>query len=568
MAIRTPTTPKQSKQTPQAAQWEQVIKSHIARIELDGARPVPISCAKAALGEDGTIGRSLLRLRVKPNPDDGTLSKLQARGCYDGREWGSDEPTITHQLPPEGERMLLAEAAIEERIIVRGDVTNAYPHAEWLSTQKVFMHMFPDYEQYTEDGELMVYELTSPLFGAPPAGGCWEAWLNGAVEKAGGMKSLSMQALFHFPCGTTAGRMGTIVDDMLITVPRDAPELARRIMASVDEACKGDVKWDWDPIAFSFGGPQILRNVKARTVSISITLKIEAAVATYAPHLIGSTDEVKQVASQEALDALVMPPKAERTPKLSKVQRAIAAEIGLFIYFMEYFIAIVRPVHALSTVMSYPPAKESRVVLGSLWRYMYSNRFDSNTFGGEIAATHQLEAGVGFMPLESVPVAERILITDATWTGSEQRSLKAYAVKWAGGLILHRLTSIHAIMPSSFSAEAEALHDGFEAADYLTDTLVEMGQVAPSAMLSLSDNDGLVKTAQLRAKGGSKLHRRKLGIILAAVGKERFRVKHVDDAQMPVDFMTKLVSQPKLRKSIDYLYNTANAVKSAVGFTA
>ena len=178
------------------------------------------------------------------------------------------------------------------------------------------MHMFPDYEQYTEDGELMVYELTSPLFGAPPAGGCWEAWLNGAVEKAGGMKSLSMQALFHFPCGTTAGRMGTIVDDMLITVPRDAPELARRIMASVDEACKGDVKWDWDPIAFSFGGPQILRNVKARTVSISITLKIEAAVATYAPHLIGSTDEVKQVASQEALDALVMPPKAERTPTL------------------------------------------------------------------------------------------------------------------------------------------------------------------------------------------------------------------------------------------------------------
>ena len=67
--------------------------------------------------------------------------------------------------------------------------------------------------------------------------------------------------------------------------------------------------------------------------------KIEAAVATYAPHLIGSTEEVKQVASQEALDALVMPPKAERTPKLSKVQRAIAAEIGLFIYFMEYFVA-------------------------------------------------------------------------------------------------------------------------------------------------------------------------------------------------------------------------------------
>ena len=37
---------------------------------------------------------------------------------------------------------------------------------------------------------------------------------------------------------------------------------------------------------------------------------------------------------------------------------------------------------------------------------------------------------------------------------------------------------------------------------------------------------------------------------------------------MPVDFMTKLVSQPKLRKSIDYLYNTANAVKRAVGFSA
>ena len=63
-------------------------------------------------------------------------------------------------------------------------------------------------------------------------------------------------------------------------------------------------------------GPQIIRNIPARTISISIALKIEAAVAQYASQLIGSTAEVKQVASVAALAALVMPPKSERAAKL------------------------------------------------------------------------------------------------------------------------------------------------------------------------------------------------------------------------------------------------------------
>eukprot|EP00966_Prymnesium_polylepis_P101126 2342037-Prymnesium_polylepis.1 len=121
---------------------------------------------------------------------------------------------------------------------------------------------------------------------------------------------------------------------------------------------------------------------------------------------------------------------------------------------------------------------------------------------------------MGYKVLEEVPQAQCVLATDASWTGSEERSLKAYAVQWAGGTLMARLKSIHAIMPSSFMAEAEALHDGFEAGEYIKDALVEFGLMAPAATPALVDNGGLVKAAQLKAKGGSKLHRRKLGIIL------------------------------------------------------
>ena len=159
-----------------------------------------------------------------------------------------------------------------------------------------------------------------------------------------------------------------------------------------------------------------------------------------------------------------------------------------------------------------------------------------------------------------------MLATDASWTGSEERSLKVYAVQWAGGTLMARLKSIHAIMPSSFMAEADALHDGFEAGEYIKDALVEFGLMAPAATPALVDNEGLVKTAQLKAKGGSKLHRRKLGIILQHIKEGKFKVLHTPDKSMPVDFMSKLVSARKLRMSVDRLYNTSHRVSMGVPY--
>ena len=131
---------------------------------------------------------------------------------------------------------------------------------------------------------------------------------------------------------------------------------------------------------------------------------------------------------------------------------------------------------------------------------------------------------------------------------------------------MHRLKSIHAIMPSSFMAEGDALHDGFEAAIYIKEALVEFGLMAPAATPALVDNEGLVKTAQLKAKGGSKLHRRKIGIILQHIDENKFKVFHTPDKSMPVDFMSKLVSAKKLRLSVDRLCNTGNKVVHGVPY--
>ena len=216
------------------------------------------------------------------------------------------------------------------------------------------------------------------------------------------------------------------------------------------------------------------------------------------------------------------------------------------------------PVHALTRVMAYPELTPCDVMLRSVSEYMYANRFDGNTFGGELASAPTTEAAISLAPLDTVPSGERLLITDAGWTGSEERSQKAIAIKVMGGTIMHRIGSIHAIMPSSFSAEADALHDGFEMGNYINDGLVEFGLAGSSSFPAICDNEGLVKTAQEKSKGGSKLHRRKLGIILENTRDRRFKVSHVSTHQMPVDFLTKLIANKKVRASIDFLYNLAN----------
>jgi hypothetical protein len=408
----------------------------------------------------------------------------------------------------------------------------------------------------------MVYHDTRPRYGAPPAGYCWETHLRETVHKAGGMMSQVMEGVAHFPSGKEVGRMGIIVDDMLITVPRNNPELARHIMKVVTDAY-GDVRWDWDPVEFSFGGPQILRDVMKRTVTFHIRAKIEAAIATFKPELLNSVASCNQVSSEKASEALVMEPKETRSTKLSKEQRQVLSQVGALIYFMEYFIHIVYPVHALTCVMSYPPVAECQVVIDGIWAYVWANRSDGNSFGGELS---NVEITMGYKAIEEVPHAQCMLASDATWTGSEMRSLKVYAVQWAGGTLMARLKSIHAVMPSSFMAEADALHDGFEAGEYIKDALVEFGLMAPAAIPALVDNEGLVKTTQLKAKGGSKLHRRKLAIILQQIKENKFKVFHTPDKAMPVDFMSKLVSARKLRMSIDRLYNTAHRVTQGVPY--
>ena len=59
-------------------------------------------------------------------------------------------------------------------------------------------------------------------------------------------------------------------------------------------------------------------------------------------------------------------------------------------------------------------------------------------------------------------------------------------------------------------------------------SLSGMGHIAATAATALVDNEGLVKTLGLRAKGGSKFHRRKIATILERIdGMNGYAVKHV-----------------------------------------
>ena len=43
-----------------------------------------------------------------------------------------------------------------------------------------------------------------------------------------------------------------------------------------------------------------------------------------------------------------------------------------------------------------------------------------------------------------------------------------------------------------------------------------------------------------------------------------YKAAHVPDTSMPVDFVTKIVSVNKLRRSVDFMYNTSNRVTHGV----
>ena len=85
-----------------------------------------------------------------------------------------------------------------------------------------------------------------------------------------------------------------------------------------------------------------------------IRAKIEAAIATYKPELLQSVAVCNQVGAEKAIGALCMEPVDKRAKKLSKEQKHVMAQVGALIYFMEYYIAIVYPVHAITCVMSCP----------------------------------------------------------------------------------------------------------------------------------------------------------------------------------------------------------------------
>ena len=64
-------------------------------------------------------------------------------------------------------------------------------------------------------------------------------------------------------------------------------------MSTLDEHCK-EMKWDVDPTDFSFGGPQMIYNIPAGTITFHVALKIEQACNAYAKQVVGSTRQCAQ----------------------------------------------------------------------------------------------------------------------------------------------------------------------------------------------------------------------------------------------------------------------------------
>ena len=148
--------------------------------------------------------------------------------------------------------------------------------------------------------------------------------------------------------------------------------------------------------------------------------KIEAYVLEVAPDI---ADEQKRAQLKlksgtqldDALKELALPPKAERTVKLTKAQERMRSVTGGVRWFEKGHPSVSRRAQYLSKVISFPPEGADQLALAVL-QHLYVNRFHGITLGAVEDGEAALSANFSFsLGTEGLPPELLAAVADATW---------------------------------------------------------------------------------------------------------------------------------------------------------
>ena len=296
--------------------------------------------------------------------------------------------------------------------------------------------------------------------------------------------------------------------------------------------------------------------------------KIVEAAREHAPELLeGGTPKVPSGKKlQNVADALELAPMRDPTSEtkigLTKRQRRTQQLIGSLKFIEQLHPRISLILHRLSCVMSRPPPDAYEVAVAAL-AAVYDERDTGITFGGEPRNDAPRLSGHmrASIDLDAPPPHGLEGHADATWG---DRNVYGLVLTFAAAAVLCQTKKIALIVDSSMETEAIASAKAGEAVSFAREILRGLGIPAEQPTLIGTDNlSNQSVISGLGAPSRSMHFLRRYGVLKQRVAQGECDVRHVPDAEMPADFLTKWIPGPKVEASLRYVTNSKRRVASS-----
>lgn len=563
-SILQPSSQRSAAACEDALRWRNAEDEHIAKITAFGR--IDVVPRAEAVAANAEIYRGHWVYAVKVLKDTGWLDKLKARYVLDGQEWAEESETYAGVIPEEFVRVLLADAAVSDKVTLKFDIGDFFQEGEWPDAKPRYMEMPQGHVEFDEQGVPMLYRLNKPFWGAPPAGRSGDKRLRDVLLQLGCEENTVVPRLYKLRRAGDTVLVGTHVDDGLLTCGNKVS--AEYVLSGLQKAFH-KVTFEFEPTTFK--GFSIARSRPQRAITIRMTQRIVDVVAHQLPSLLSQPyppppPVAKDVVGMMAeLSAFRRP---DPLPRLSKPQKLAQRWIGELKYVDQAVPQLKLYVHALTRHMAFPPVPVSLRMCAAVSTMMLREADVGITFGGPpLRSAQPLELSVALARPPALDASAPVQLEasyDATWQSPPVKSVQSSVITYAGGAIAVDLSCVPTIMPASFNAELHSAVVAVTKVAWISEGMQEMGILPCGAVNVWGDNKSVLDMSISGAvPTRSRADARRIGILqqyqrdaIVTIGKV-----HTDDN--PADFIGKLVSRKKYERSVRFITNSSNAVPAA-----
>ena len=411
--------------------------------------------------------------RLKVDPATRRLQSFKSRHCVDGARQTSlldragtplDVETTSSVADDLLSKMLIADAAMRGRTLLKADIPDAYSQGQRIGRPKTYMYLPTAFQHLRDDsGQELCIELGTPMWGEGPAGFEWQVELELTLVATGWTRAEDVPACWRYVSDKGDAILLTIVDDLLFS------ESSKSDYSISEHTCRllsqkyGDVKAVREPD--SFAGFSLTRPAAGR-INLSMPQKIIEAAREHMPELLEGTkvSVPSATAMQKIADAMRM--SDDRKKSLAPVQRKTQKLIGSLKFIERLHPRLTLILHRLSCVMAYPPPEAYEVARAALV-LVYAERNVGITYGGgrESRLDGRIAANVDlWQPAPQLLEGH----ADATWG---DRCVYALILTFGGAAVLHSIKKIQMLVDSSMESEAVGTSKAAEAISYAREIL-------------------------------------------------------------------------------------------------